>query len=185
VRRGMWRPPEEIAAERWAAEVPTFHEFASEWYARRERDGLRPRTLEYIRWTLVDHLLPYFAAERGLRVDQVTVVEVDRYVSRKLAEGRLSKGSIRRTLETLSTVMALALEHGHVAANPVVGPLRRLKADKPSRPFLEPPQVTALLGSRVRARRRGPFGAALPAPAAGDAGVRWSAGRRAAGADVA
>jgi integrase len=160
VRRGVWRSPEEVEVERRAAEVPSTHEFASEWYARREQDGLRPRTLEHIRWTLTDHLLPYFAAERNLRVDQVTPAEVDRYVARKLAEGQLSRGSIRRTLQTLSTIMALAVEHGHVASNPVAGPLRRLKADKPSRLFLEPPQVAALLeaaselDAEDRARRR-------------------------------
>src|SRR3954470_786913 len=169
VRRGIWRAPEEIEAERHAAHVPSLHGFASEWYARRERDGLRPRTLEHIRWTLVDHLLPHFAAERALRIDGVTVAEVDRYVALKLAEGRLSKGSIRRTLETLSTVMSLAVEHGHVGSNPVAGPLRRLKADKPTRPFLEPPQMAALLEAaseldaddRSRRRYRRPLLATL------------------------
>jgi integrase len=169
VRRGIWRSPEEIEAERRAAEVPTFHEFASAWYARREQDGLRPRTLEHTAWVLSDHVLPYFAAERGLRVDQVTVAEIDRYVSRKLTEGQLSKGSIRRTLQTLSALMGLAVEHGHVASNPVAGPLRRVKADKPTRPFLEPPQVGALLDAaseldgedRPRRRYRRPLLATL------------------------
>src|SRR5918911_4121795 len=59
VRRGEWKPPAEIEPPR---SMPTFHEFASAWYARREHAGLRPRTLEHLRWCLTDHLLPTFRA---------------------------------------------------------------------------------------------------------------------------
>lgn len=43
VRRGLWRPPEEVPALEPPAKMPTFHEFSSEWYAAREQEGLRPR----------------------------------------------------------------------------------------------------------------------------------------------
>src|SRR5215213_2221470 len=54
VRRGEWRPLAEPEPER---EIPTFHEFASEWYSERE-PALRQATVEAYRWALVDHLLP-------------------------------------------------------------------------------------------------------------------------------
>src|SRR5215218_4000785 len=48
-----------------------FHGFASEWIAAREQEGLRPRTIEFLRWCLIDHLLPEFA---DVPLDRMTVV---------------------------------------------------------------------------------------------------------------
>src|SRR3954470_9523848 len=61
VRRGEWRPAAESEPVR---AVPGFHQFASEWHERRKLEGLRARTLEHLRWTLTDHLLPHFARMR-------------------------------------------------------------------------------------------------------------------------
>ncbi len=56
VERGIWRPykPESIEAP---SEIPTFHEFASEWLDGR-RGELRPRTIADYKWALSYHLLP-------------------------------------------------------------------------------------------------------------------------------
>src|SRR5215207_5145510 len=51
IARGEWRPP--VAEPEPVREVPTFHQFVSEWHERRKHEGLRPRTLEHLRWTLV------------------------------------------------------------------------------------------------------------------------------------
>ncbi len=85
MRRGLWVAPEQVPPAP-PPEVPSFHAFASEWVAGREAVGLRPRTVEYLRWALSDHLLPVFA---DVRVDRITVEDVDRYARRKAAEGKL------------------------------------------------------------------------------------------------
>lgn len=166
VRRGTWRPPEREPEPVPVAEPPTFHAFASEWLAARELDGLKPRTIEHLRWTLTDHLLPYFA---DTRVDRISVEAVDRYARAKAAEGRLSNGSVNRTLEMLCAVLELAVEYGHASTNPAKGRRRRLPTSKPERLFLEPAQVEALLvaageldaESRSRRRYRRPLLATL------------------------
>ena len=62
VERGIWRPhePAPIVAP---AEVPTFHEFASEWFAA-NRAGWAQRTTADYEWALSHHLLPHFARHR-------------------------------------------------------------------------------------------------------------------------
>lgn len=142
VRRGIWRPAEREPEPEQPKREPTFHEFSSEWFGRRENEGLRPRSLEYLRWALTDHLLPHFA---GHRLSEVSIEEVDRYAHAKVSEGRLSNGSINKTLEVLSAVMTVAVEYGHLPLNPASGRRRRLSITKPARLHLEPGQVNALL----------------------------------------
>jgi integrase len=156
VRRGIWQPPETETAETEKAE-PTLHEFASDWYARQEAKGLRERSLEYIRWALTDHVLPVLG---DMKLSAITVETIDAYASRKASEGKLSNGSINKTLEVLSSCLELAVEYGHLTANPAKGKRRRLKAETPARSFLEPEQVGRLLEAaaeldgRDRQRRR-------------------------------
>jgi integrase len=142
VRRGIWQLPQPEPDPIEPRREPGFHEFASEWVAAREAEGLRPRTLEYLRWALTEHLLPYFA---GHQLSKVSVEEVDRYARRKAAEGRLSNASVNKTLEVLSAVMERAVEYGHIVANPAKGRRRRLPTSRPARLYLEPDQVAALL----------------------------------------
>jgi integrase len=157
VRRGLWRPPEDTQEPESPTKMPTLHEFASEWVAAREAEGLRPRTMEYLRWCLTDHLLPVFA---DTPLDRITIEAVDRYAQWKAAEGKLSNGSVNKTIEALAQVMAQAVEYGHVPVNPAAGKRRKLKTTKPERLFLEPAQVEALLDaaseldSEDRSRRR-------------------------------
>lgn len=113
VRRGRWRPPEEVADPDPPVKMPTLHVFASEWIAAREAEGLRPRTMEYLRWCLTDHLLPVFAETP---LDRITVEAVDRYARSKAAQGKLSNGSVNKTIEVLAQVMAQAVEYGYVPA---------------------------------------------------------------------
>jgi integrase len=86
VERGIWRPhePEPVEAPR---EVPTFHQFASEWLDGR-RPELRPRTVADYEWALSYHLLPFFAKHR---LSAITVQEVDRFKAAKFREGKLGQ----------------------------------------------------------------------------------------------
>ena len=155
VRRGQWVPPSETAPEPRA--MPTFHVFASEWLQSRldeglsrVDEGLRARTVEHLRWALTGHLLPHFA---DFPLDRITVEEVDRYARSKAREGRLSGGSINKTLALLSTIMERAVEYGHVGTNPAKGRRRRLPASKPVRLVLEPGQVVSLLDAAAELDR--------------------------------
>ena len=160
VRRGIWQP-EQAPPPEPARRVPTFHEFASEWYAAKEPE-LGDKTRVDYRWRLTSHLLPYFAQHR---LDAITVEEVDRYRSEKVRErdrvrrarerGKtkrrpLSNDSINKTLVLLAAVLEAAVEYGYLPANPARGRRRRLKTTAPVRTFLHPEQANAVLSAAGR-----------------------------------
>ncbi len=158
VERGIWRPhePESVKAP---PEIPTFHEFASEWLAAR-RHELKPRTAEDYEWALTVHLLPFFARHR---LDSITVEDVDRYRAVKVREGKLSANIINKTLTRLAQVLEVAVEYGYIDRNPARGRRRRLKPTTPMRTWLDPEQVAPLLDAAAaldaeRKRRDDPGG---------------------------
>jgi hypothetical protein len=57
VERGLWTPA--TSARPAQPDAPTFHEFASEWMAAKEREVREATVLDY-RWQLSNHLLPFF-----------------------------------------------------------------------------------------------------------------------------
>jgi integrase len=162
VRRGLWRPSARAPVVEAPKEEPTFHVFASEWLAARQAEGLEPKTIVDLRWSLELHLLPRFA---DYRLSAITAQEIDRYKvakaaerseiekRREAAEARgerfgergLSNSSINHTLRHLSQVLEAATEYGLIDSNPATGRRRRLKASKPARPWVEPEQLPSLL----------------------------------------
>ncbi len=140
VERGIWQPYKPAPVEA-PPEEPTFHEFASEWFARHEGDW-RTHTQTDYRWALSYHLLPWF---KDHRLSQITIEEVDRYAAAKQREGVLSNNSINKTLTRLSQILEDAFEYGKIDKNPARGKRRRLKAEERSRPWVEPEQLLALL----------------------------------------
>jgi integrase len=168
VRRGTWHPPEPATVE-GPVEVPTFHEFASEWFDG-AAPGWRERTRVDYRWRLSDHLLPYFAKHR---LSAITVEEVDRYRQLKVRESKtlekarhdqlalptserkrlprpLSNGSINKTIRLLAVILEQAIEYGHLGRNSAKGRKRLLRESKPARSYLQPEQVAALLAAAGR-----------------------------------
>jgi integrase len=158
VERGVWQPPRTEPAPQNLRDEPTFHEFASEWVAGREAEGLAEKTITDLRWSLSNHLLVFF---KNHRLSEITPQEIDRYkISKarerqqldeartkgeKVHERGLSNNSINHTLSDLSQVLECAVEYGLIAANPASGKRRRLKSTRPSRPWVEPEQLPALL----------------------------------------
>lgn len=165
VERGIWQPPAS-EPEQSSAEMPTFHEFASEWLEDASAE-LRERTRVDYRWRLSNHLLPYFADHR---LSAITVEEVDRYRQAKVRESKamesarqkqlalpkekrtgvprpLSNGSINKTIRLLAAILEQAVEYGYLDRNPARGRKRLLKESKPPRSYLQPEQVAALLGA--------------------------------------
>ena len=157
VRRGIWRASAREAVVE-PAQDPGFHEFASEWVARRANEVAR-RTVEDYRWALSHHLLPFF---RKHRLSQITIAEVDGYRASKLREREqrlvdrpLSNCSINATLSVLAQVLEVAVEYGHMLSNPARGRRRRLREHRPQRSWLEPEQIAPLLEATVRGLRGG------------------------------
>ena len=74
VERGIWKLDQPAPVEA-PAEVPAFHEFASEWLAAK-RPELRPNSAADYEWAIRVHLLPHF---RRFRLSEITIEEVDRY----------------------------------------------------------------------------------------------------------
>ena len=146
VRAGKWQPPERVEAPR---EVPTFHEFSSEWFARqvaeggRNGDGLTDAGKADLQWRLSNHLLPVFA---GKRLDAITAEDVDRYRLAKVKAGKLNATSINKTLAVLSAVLEQAVEYELVPRNVAKGRRRRLPKRTPQRSWLDrADHVAALL----------------------------------------
>ena len=168
VRMGRWSPPERAPAIDLPQDEPTFHEYASEWFAQRQAEGLAMKTVSDLRGSLVNHLLPFFQHHR---LTEITVQEVDRYkadkglerqqLQEKLAAWQkedakergpkpprpLSNSSINHTLRHLAQILEVAVDQGLIASNPASGRRRRLKAEAPSRPWVEPQQLPAFLAA--------------------------------------
>ena len=141
VDRGVWQPYESEPVEA-PAEVPTFHEFASEWWEAKRLELRENTRLDY-EWRLTVHLLPHFQHHR---ITEITVQEVDRYRQAKVREARLSAESINKTLVLLAQVLEVAVEYELIARNPATGKRRRLRAPAPRRSYLDTAeQITALL----------------------------------------
>ncbi len=142
VRRGLWRPPEPPPVIEEPREEPTFHVFASEWLEAKRIEGLSDRTYEDYKWALTHHLLPFF---KDYRLSQITVRDIDTYKTGKAGEGVLSANTINKTITRLAQILELAVEYGHLPANPARGRRRRLKSTRPARGFVQPEQLPALL----------------------------------------
>lgn len=178
VRRGIWQPPRPDPVPETAVD-PTFHEFASAWFAAKKPE-LRPNTVTAYTSELTLHLLPHFARHQ---LSQITVQEVDKYRQAKLREAELRRSAIaagrplldaagralrplgpttiNKTLTRLGQILEDAVEYGHVDRNPAKGKRRRLKAPKNTRTHLDRvDHIAALLAAageldrRARADRR-------------------------------
>ncbi len=139
VRRGIWEPPRKHRRHAPGPRPPKLADFAEDWLAGekvqggRRGTGLAPAGYASLQWRL-GHLLRFFASAR---LDEITVMDVDRYRQTKLGEGSLSAGSINKTVLTLGAIFELAIEYGLVAQNPTHGRRRRLPVSKPRRAWLD------------------------------------------------
>lgn len=167
VQRGDWTPATAPAPIDEPADVPTFHEFASEWYAARCPEW-RPKTREANHCVLKWHLLPYF---RGMRLDEIRVEDLDRYRHRKVVEGKIGVTYINKTLTILGQILDVAEERDLIDRNPYRRNTRnrRLKPVKPRRHYLDrAEQIAALLDAA----------GAMDKAAEGDGRSRHSLSRR-------
>ncbi|MBA3808939.1 MAG: hypothetical protein H0X28_11210 [Solirubrobacterales bacterium] len=114
--------------------VPTFHQYAEEWWTRNER-RFAPATQSDYRWRLESHLLPFFAE---MRLDAITFDTVERYIAAKLtAAPSLSARSINMTVTLHGAILESAVERELIARNPAKGKGRRVRERTPRRSYLE------------------------------------------------
>jgi integrase len=166
VRLGTYITPHSGGGTVENAAEPTFHQFASQWFAMVEPE-LAPTTVDAIRWRLSYVLLPYFHHHL---LSEITISEVDCYRAAKVRERDilmaakaagdkidrrpLSNSTINRTISLLAQIMDVAAEYGHIPANPARGRRRKLKATKPQRPYLDSArQILALLDAAAELDR--------------------------------
>ena len=141
IRRGIWRPPTP-EPELARTEEPSFHLYASEWVDRR-RPEVDARTVEYFKWALSGHLLPYFMS---MRPSEITPAAIKAYRAQKLAAERpLSATSVNKTLKILGQILDDAIDDGYITTNPARGRKTRARASKPKRTWLELDEVRAVL----------------------------------------
>jgi integrase len=167
---GIWRPPRPEPTPTQTVD-PTFHEFASDWFAAKELE-IESNTANHYRNDLTNHLLPFF---KDHHLSQIVDAEVDRYRQSKVREaaeitaagengapmmvsyvdrcGRryrrrarpLSARSINMHIDLLAQILAVAVDHGHIPSNPAVGKRRRLKVSKPRPVHLDSAEQIAIL----------------------------------------
>jgi hypothetical protein len=143
VERGTWSPPQPPAGPAEPELVPTFHEFAEQWWVRNEGQLAGSTRADY-RWRLERHLLPFFA---HYRLDEITFDLVEQYIAAKLASAEpLSARSINMTLTLMAAILEGAVERELIARNPAKGKSRRVREREPKRSYLETAdQIAALL----------------------------------------
>ena len=155
VRRGIWIAPDKHhrgsnGDNGHEKDAPLFGPFARGLVAARQGE-VSDNTHGYQAWALT-HLLPYFA---DWPVEAIDIEAVDAYRRHKVEQadlrrraierrkpqrddhGRvlrpLAPNSINKTIEILQSILATAVEYGHLATNPAAGRRRRLKLP-PRRP---------------------------------------------------
>lgn len=140
VQRGLWTAPEDRAPEPEPQTMPTFAEFASEWFHGRVAEGLSEKGQQDVLWRLghLRHLGP-------VSLDRIGVEDVDRLRRAKLSEGRLSPSSINKLIATLGAVLEVAVEYEHVPRNVAKGKRRRLRVSRPARTYLDRAEHVAAL----------------------------------------
>lgn len=158
---GVWQPHH--PTPQTPEPDPSFHEFASEWFAAKRLE-IKPNTVRSYRSDLTNHLLAFFAEHT---VRQITIAEVDRYRQTKVKQARriaaaikagkpptveivdrlgrryhrrvkpLSNRSINMHIDLLEQILEVAVERELITTNPAKGKRRRLKVDKPRSIYLD------------------------------------------------
>jgi integrase len=125
--------------------VPTFHEYAEQWWIRNERQLAASTRVDY-RWRLERHLLPFVA---DYSLDRITFDLVERYIAVKLAEDEpLAPRSINMTLTLMAAILEGAVERELIPRNPAKGKHRRVRERARRRTYLDTSeQIEALLAA--------------------------------------
>jgi integrase len=154
VARGTWQPAADAPAPSVTVDVPTFHDYADQWWLLHEA-GLAAGTKADYKRRLEVHLVPAF---EEMRLDRITFDDVERYMAGKVAKG-LAPRTINMTLVLLAAILETAVERDLIARNPAKGKGRRVRDRKTARSHLTTPgQIVALLDAAGELDRDAPRG---------------------------
>lgn len=120
--------------------VPTFAEFAVEWFETYVKANNKPSEVSMKRSILTCHLLPAFG---GSPLDSVTTRAIERYKKDKL-QAQLSPKTINNQLTVLHKLLATAVEWERLSWAPIV---RWLRYTRPPIRFLSRDEVARLLAA--------------------------------------
>ena len=94
-----------------------FDEIAEHWYQTQVVPNKRPKTAQYYRNILDNHLLPFFS---GIKLSRIDVGLIERYMAKRLeGEPVVCKATINKTATTLGTILRYAVRHKLLDFNPV------------------------------------------------------------------
>jgi integrase len=123
--------------------VPSFHEFAAEWWTLHEHEWSENTRANY-RWRLEEHLLGHF---EKVPLDEIDFAAVEGYIAEKRCEG-LSPRSINATLKLMASILEVALERELIPRNPARGRKRRIREQRPARTYIDSADgIAALLAA--------------------------------------
>ncbi|MHB1539202.1 MAG: tyrosine-type recombinase/integrase [Solirubrobacteraceae bacterium] len=157
IERGIWRPPREVELPEPKKVLPSFHEYAEQWWLRHAARLAEITRTDY-RWRLESHLLPYFGE---MRLEEIDIDAVEDYIAMKLtAMPPLAPRSINMTATLLALILETAVERRLIDRNPAVGRQRRVRERVPRRSYLESAvQIRALLEAADELDQEAPPGA--------------------------
>lgn len=93
-------------------------DLAEQWFIQRQRDGLKYRTLEGIRASLDQHIIP---ALGNLRIREATTSRLDMFIQALAVSN--GPGTGRKARSNLSGMFKLAIRYDAATANPALGTL--------------------------------------------------------------
>jgi integrase len=168
VRAGIWRKRRVELPPVADGQIPTFHEYASQWLQAKV-DGvlgdrpIAPATEADYRSRLANHLLPFFGKHRLNEIDAPLCLSFKAYkireseeLKRAIAAGAdlrdrqrrrmrpLAPASIHMLTSCLKAILDEAVDDGHIDRNPARSRRMRVKVPKPTRTFLEMDELVAL-----------------------------------------
>jgi integrase len=121
----------------------TFRDAAEEWLRYVEHDrGRKPSTLADYRSAVNAHLIPAFGE---ISLERVTTETIERWISAKLAEGRLSRRSVQKMIVLLNGVFRRARRVWGLTVNPVADVERLTVPARADIDFYSPEELHTLV----------------------------------------
>ena len=126
------------------AKMPLFSKVAKDWLEYK-KPNLRIST-----WSVYEgHTKNHFSDFDSLKVDRITIVEIEKWISDRQQEG-MHLLTLRKVLVSLGQIMAYAVRHRYISYNPVRDaekPKGQGKTKKKKITILNPEQIKTFVGA--------------------------------------
>ena len=119
----------------------TFSAFAQKWLTTYAAVKAKPGTLDHYQRIIRIHLIPYFG---DAPLQDITPDQVQGFISKKLAEGKLTPKTINNTLVPLKTMFKHAVRWGYLGESPALY-VEKPRVERKEMDFLVPEEILSLL----------------------------------------